>query len=320
MTILQTGDYRMGKKSVKYQEDDPDSRELSSIKKSTKDKSKKKKKKKNSSVDSFVDSYSTAHAVQPGNSAAFFDVDNTLVQGASIVHLARGLARQNYFGYSELMGFVWQQVKFRVVGKENSHDMNAGKEQALSFIKGRKVQELSDLGEELYQECIGERLWEPTCKIAHKHIEVGRQVWLVTATPRILAQTIAKQLDLTGALGTEAEDKDGVFTGNLVTDILHGQAKADAIMQLAREHNIDLLSSYAYSDSYNDLPMLNLVGHPVAINPDPQLREHAKNHDWEMHDFRAGRRAARIGVPALLLGAASAGSAVAVRYSHTHRK
>ena len=138
-------------------------------------------------------------------------------------------------------------------------------------------------------------------------------MWLVTATPLELAQIIAKRLGLTGALGTVAESKDGVFTGRLVGDILHGIGKAHAVRSLAVREGLNLKRCTAYSDSHNDVPMLSLVGTAVAINPDPDLRELAKNRGWEIRDYRTGRKAAKIGVPtALALGAVGGGLAAVI--------
>jgi len=246
--------------------------------------------------------------------AAFFDVDNTLVQGASIVHFARGLAARKYFSYSDILDFAWTQAKFRITGKENANDVAEGREKALSFIAGRPTAELAALGEEIYDEYIADKIWPGTRALAQRHLDAGQQVWLVTATPVELAQTIADHLGLTGALGTVAESVDGTFTGRLVGDILHGPGKAHAVRALAIREGLNLKRCTAYSDSHNDVPMLSLVGTAVAINPDAGLRDVAKVRGWEMYDFRTARKAAKYGVgSALAIGAASAGAAAAVR-------
>ncbi|MUL76713.1 HAD-IB family hydrolase [Mycobacterium sp. CBMA226] len=236
--------------------------------------------------------------------AAFFDVDNTLVHGSSLVHFARGLAARDYFKYSDLARFAYAQAKFQVTGKENSDDVAAGRRKALSFIEGRQTAELEALGDEIYDEIIADKIWQGTRALAQMHLDAGQQVWLVTATPMELAQTIARKLGLTGALGTIAESVDGVFTGRLVGDILHGVGKAHAVRQLAIREGLNLRRCTAYSDSFNDVPMLSLVGTAVAINPDAALRDVARERGWEIRDFRTARKAARIGVPsALALGA-----------------
>ncbi|WP_081628657.1 HAD family hydrolase [Smaragdicoccus niigatensis] len=242
--------------------------------------------------------------------AAFFDVDNTMVQGASIVHFARGLAARNYFRYSDIASALWIQIKFRITGKENSDDVKSGREKALAFIAGRPTAELATLGEEIYDEYIADKIWPGTYALAQMHIEAGQQVWLVTATPVELANVIAKRLGLTGALGTVAESKDGIFTGRLVGDILHGLGKAQAVRHLAAREGLNLKRCTAYSDSHNDVPMLSLVGTAVAINPDSDLQEVAKNRGWEIRDFRTARKVAKVGVPTAL-GLGAVGGAVA---------
>jgi HAD superfamily hydrolase (TIGR01490 family) len=237
--------------------------------------------------------------------AAFFDVDNTLVQGSSAVHFGRGLAARKYFTYRDVLGFIYAQAKFQLLGKENSDDVAAGRRKALAFIEGRSVSELERLGEEIYDEIIADKIWAGTRELTQMHLDAGQQVWLITATPYELAATIARRLGLTGALGTVAESVDGVFTGRLVGEILHGTGKAHAVRSLAIREGLNLKRCTAYSDSYNDVPMLSLVGTAVAINPDARLRALARERGWEIRDFRTARKAARIGVPsALALGAA----------------
>ncbi|MEZ0384054.1 HAD family hydrolase [Mycobacterium sp. pW045] len=251
--------------------------------------------------------------------AAFFDVDNTLVQGSSMVHFGRGLAARNYFTYRDVVGFLYAQAKFQLTGRENSDDVAAGRRKALAFIEGRPVSELIELGEEIYDEIIADKIWPGTRELAQMHLDAGQQVWLVTATPYELAETIARRLGLTGALGTVAESVDGVFTGRLVGEILHGPGKAHAVRSLAIREGLNLRRCTAYSDSFNDVPMLSLVGTAVAINPDAALREMARKRGWEIRDFRTARRAARIGVPsALALGAV--GGALAAAVAHRNER
>src|SRR3712207_4178542 len=130
------------------------------------------------------------------------------------------------------------------------------------------------------------------------HLDQGQRVWLVTAAPVEIARTIAARLGLTGALGTVAEQVDGVYTGRLVGELLHGPMKAVAVRELAAAEGLDLGRCSAYSDSVNDLPMLSLVGDPCVINPDARLREHARARGWRVRDYRSGRKAARVGLAA----------------------
>ncbi|MCX2710563.1 HAD-IB family hydrolase [Mycolicibacterium sp. J2] len=244
--------------------------------------------------------------------AAFFDVDNTLVHGSSLVHFARGLAARKYFTYRDILGIIYAQAKFQFTGKENSDDVAAGRRKALAFIEGRSTAELAELGEQIYDEIIADKIWPGTRALAQMHLDAGQQVWLVTATPYELAATIAERLGLTGALGTVAESVDGVFTGRLVGDILHGSGKAHAVRALAIREGLNLRRCTAYSDSFNDVPMLSLVGTAVAINPDAALRDVARERGWEIRDFRTARKAARIGVPSALALGAAGGALAAV--------
>jgi HAD superfamily hydrolase (TIGR01490 family) len=235
-------------------------------------------------------------------SAAFFDVDNTVMQGASIFHLARGLHRRKFFSTQEILGAAWKQAYFRVVGVEDPEHVADARNSALSFIAGHTVAELEELGEEIFDEAMAHRIWPGTRALAQLHLDQGQRVWLVTAAPIEIASIIARRLGLTGAMGTVAEHVDGVYTGVLVGDLLHGPAKAEAIRALAEREGLDLSRCSAYSDSYNDLPMLSMVGDACAINPDARLRAAAKEHGWRIRDYRTGRKAARAG---LVVGAAA---------------
>ncbi|HEY0814782.1 MAG TPA: HAD-IB family hydrolase [Pseudonocardia sp.] len=248
--------------------------------------------------------------------AAFFDVDNTMMVGASIFHFARGLAARKFFTTADLLGFAWQQIKFRVGGRET--DVSGHRDTALSFVAGRPVDEFTALGEEIYDELMADRIWAGTRALAQMHLDAGQRVWLVTATPVELARIIADRLGLTGALGTVSEIEDGVYTGQLVGEILHGVAKAHAVRALAASEGLDLRRCTAYSDSVNDVPMLSAVGTAVAVNPDSELRDIAKSRGWQIRDFRTGRKAARIGVPSVL-GAGAVAGAVAAGVAYRRR-
>ncbi|MGH3938139.1 MAG: HAD family hydrolase [Pseudonocardiaceae bacterium] len=251
--------------------------------------------------------------------AAFFDVDNTMMMGASIFHFARGLAARKYVTAGDLATFAWQQLKFRVGGKELSpEEIHTSREHALSFVAGKSIAEFVELGEDIYDELMADRIWSGTRALAQMHLDAGQRVWLVTATPVELANIIARRLGLTGALGTVAESLGGVYTGRLVGDILHGPVKAHAVRALAVKEGLDLRRCTAYSDSSNDVPMLSVVGTAVAVNPDPDLREIARQRDWQIRDFRTGRKAARIGVPSAL-GAGVVAVGVAAGMAHRRR-
>jgi HAD superfamily hydrolase (TIGR01490 family) len=248
--------------------------------------------------------------------AAFFDVDNTLMQGASIFHLAKGLHKRKFFTTRDIARAAWQQAYFRIFGVEDPEHIASAQETALSFIASHPVSELESLGEEIFDEGMAHRIWPGTRALAQMHLDQGQRVWLVTAAPVEIARIIAARLGLTGGLGTVAEHTDGVYTGRLVGDLLHGVAKAEAVRALADREGIALDRCSAYSDSFNDLPLLTLVGDPCAINPDAKLRDFARAHGWRVRDYRTGRKAARIGLAGAAAAGAAAGSlaaAVAIR-------
>lgn len=251
-----------------------------------------------------------ALAVPPDpTSAAFFDVDNTIMRGASIFHLARGLYERKFFNVRDIARFAWQQTSFVLLG-ENMEHVAEIQEKALSFVAGHSVAELTAIGEEVFDEFMADKIWPGTHALARMHIDAGQRVWLVTATPVEVAEVIARRLGLTGALGTVAESVDGIYTGRLVGEPMHGAAKVEAIKALATREGLDLSRCAAYSDSANDIPLLSLVGHPCAINPDATLRSHARENGWRIRDYRKRRKAVKVGVPAAAVAGALAGAAV----------
>jgi HAD superfamily hydrolase (TIGR01490 family) len=242
---------------------------------------------------------------------AFFDVDNTLMRGASIYYFARGLAARKMFGPMDLAKIAWGQAWYRMRGLENTDHIDAARQAALTFVAGHRVSDIVTLCEEIYDDTMASRIWEGTRELAQRHLEAGQRVWLVTASPVELADIIARRLGLTGALGTVAESVDGVYTGRLVGGLLHGEAKAAAVRALAVREGLDLPRCSAYSDSANDLPMLRLVGHPAVVNPDAELRAEARANNWPVHDFRSGRKATMIALPTAVGAGAVAGGIVA---------
>jgi HAD superfamily hydrolase (TIGR01490 family) len=252
-------------------------------------------------------------------SGAFFDVDNTLMRGASIYHFARGLAARKMFSARDLARMTWGQLSFRLRGAENSDHIDAAREAALAFVAGHNVADIVRLGEEIYDESMADRIWAGTRELTQRHLQAGQRVWLVTATPVELASILSRRLGLTGALGTVAETRDGVYTGRLVGGLLHGEAKAAAIQALAIREGLDLARCSAYSDSLNDLPMLRLVGYPNVVNPDPGLRTEARSHGWPVYDFRSGRRVTMIALPIAAGAGAVAGGMAAGAAVHRRR-
>ena len=244
----------------------------------------------------------SARDVEAVRAAAFFDLDNTLLHGASLFLLGRGMYARGVVSTGDVLRGAWQQVVFRLVGERHGH-IHAVRERGLALGAGVEVAPLLALGEEIFDELIADRILTDTLALARAHLDRGEDVFIVTAAPVELAEIVARRLGLTGAVGTVSEIENGRWTGRLVGELLHGPAKADAVMRLAEQRGYDLTRCAAYSDSINDLPLLSTVGEPHAVNPDRRLRAHAEAHGWPVYDFRTVRRRA------LLLSAVS-GAAV----------
>lgn len=226
--------------------------------------------------------------------AAFFDLDNTLLRGTSLIHLGRGLHDRGLLPTRTMVRAAWLEAYFRATGAERDDHAAEARETGLSLVAGKTVAEFNEICTEIFNESIVPRFCSSVSAVAAEHLAAGQDVWLVTASPVEVAELCAEHLGLTGGLGTVAERVDGRYTGRLVDGLMHGPAKAVAIENLAATHGYRLADSYAYSDSANDLPMLGLVGHPHAVNPDGKLRRHAEQMGWPVLDFREGRRRRRV--------------------------
>lgn len=244
--------------------------------------------------------------------AAFFDLDKTLIPGSSLFLLARGAYERDMFRVRDLLRFGWGQLTFRLAG-ERRGNVEMSRRSTLEFVTGHKASELVEWGRDIAAERILPRVYEDIVRVIEGHKERGDLTFLVTAAPIELAGTIAEHLGMTGAIATVSEiDDDGYYTGRLVGPVMHGPAKAEAAAGVAAERGIDLADCSAYSDSVNDLPLLESVGAPHAVNPEHDLRRIASARGWPIHELRTRRRALLIGIPAGLGGAGLFAAGVAV--------
>ncbi len=168
----------------------------------------------------------------------------------------------------------------------------------MQLVGGHHERELIALAHSTYVSDIRPNIWPETLELAREHLRQGHEVWLITATPQIMAQVIADELGFTGALGTVIESVDGKFTGELVGSLMHGEHKATEASRLAAEKGAALEDCWAYSDSRNDIPLLSVVGNRVVINPDSALALHAADLGWPVRilhrrSIRAAKREAR---------------------------
>lgn len=217
---------------------------------------------------------------EPGARAiAFFDVDNTLMRGASIYHLGRAAWRRGFVGWRDILRFGWHQARFIAVGENHRHQVTV-RDRALELVAGHTEAELEILAAETYDDRVVPLLLPDTVALAHDHLARGHEVWLITATPERFATIMAERLGLTGAIGSRIESVDGVFTGRLLGPVMHGAHKADAAAALAAQKGVPVRNCWAYSDSRNDIPLLELVGHRTVVNPDAALLRYARARGW----------------------------------------
>lgn len=248
---------------------------------------------------------------EPTKRAAFFDVDRTLIPGSSLFLMARGLYERDMFRVRDMLRFGWGQAMFRLRG-EQKKGMDRSRESTLSFVAGRSQRELMLWGREIAEDRILPRVYADIVQVIEGHQERGDLTFLVTAAPIELAEELARHLGMTGAIATVSEvDDQGFYTGRLAGEIMHGPAKAKAVAEAAAELSLDLGECAAYSDSMNDLPLLESVGYPHAVNPEGELRKIAFSRGWPIHELRTRRRALLIGIPAGVGGAAVFGSGIA---------
>ncbi len=229
----------------------------------------------------------------PGSSdhvtAAFFDVDNTVIRGTSSFHLALALRRAGFVRSRDLLIFAYHQSRYLASG-ENARRIQRIRTRALSLIAGHSVAEVTAVGDEVWEQVLSLRIYDGTRRLIDDHLAAGHQVWFVSATPAEIGELIASRLGVTGALCTVAKHENGFYTGELVGPLMHGPNKAAAVRALAAAEGIDLERSYAYGDSLNDVTMMEAVGHPCPINPDGRLRRHAQDVGWPIREFRGRRR------------------------------
>ena len=232
--------------------------------------------------------------------AAFFDLDKTLIEGSSGIHFARAAYRSGMIGRRELIGDLWANLKFRFEGSTDAGSEEI-RDRILHAIAGVEVKELQRLGPDVLAGVLP-RIYPEVVRTAYEHQDAGRPVFIVTAASHEMAELMAHVLAFDGGIGTRSEVKDGVYTGRPDGPFTYRSGKAEAIAQVAHERGIDLEASYAYSDSESDLPMLELVGNPVAVNPDPALARIARERGWRVMHFDKLRRRLYIAATVAAIG------------------
>jgi HAD superfamily hydrolase (TIGR01490 family) len=225
-------------------------------------------------------------ATRPSRAIAVLDLDNTIVRGSAVFHFGRGAVSRGLIAARDVWSFAWQQFRFAHHG-ENTGKLRDIQDRALGIAAGRRLDEITALMPDIYDRWIAPCVWPHIPDIIAMHREAGREVWIATASPRVIAAYIAERLGCTGAIASDLElTPDGRLTGRFSGPVRHGQSKADAVAALARERDLDLAASFAYTDSINDEALLRLVGNPVAVNPDTRLRRLAGHEGWPVLRLR----------------------------------
>jgi HAD superfamily hydrolase (TIGR01490 family) len=239
--------------------------------------------------------------------AAFFDLDKTLLPGSSLFPLAREMYRQRYFGPRDIARLALDQLRYRVMGTEAEAPMERARAASLEAIKGRRREEIFDVGRAVAHDELLPRLYPQAVELLSRHKRAGRHVYIASSSPEDYLAILAEALGIDGVIGTRAEVVDDRYTGSLDGPMVHGPEKATRVREFAEANDVDLARSFAYSDSVNDLPMLELVGNPVAMNPDRRLAAIARKRGWQVLDFRVARRRTMV-ASAAGAGAAAVGA------------
>lgn len=213
-------------------------------------------------------------------SAAFFDLDNTLIKGSSLFYLFKGLVEYGQVSKRQILDFAFENYRFIRSKTEHVSSMSRISSKALTLVAGRNHAHLSELCEKIVEKFLNQKLNPQVYERLQEHHFLGHHTWLITAAPVEIAQIVAQKMGMTGAIGTHCEVIDGKYSGRLLGEMLHGPRKAVAMQSIAVNRNYDLTRSFAYSDSINDLPLLLSVGTPFVVNPNQELARIARKNSW----------------------------------------
>lgn len=219
--------------------------------------------------------------------AAFFDLDKTVIAKASMVAFGRPLYRAGMISRWLIVRALWGQLLFQTFGADEEK-MRKIRESALRITRGWDQTRINAIVRETLIDVIEPIVYDEALDLIRFHQSHGRRVFIISASPEEIVAPLARYLEVDEAIATRALlDDEGRYTGD-VEFYAYGPYKAEAIRDVAELQGIDLARSYAYSDSATDVPMLELVGHPVAVNPDRELARVARQRDWEVRHFEHG--------------------------------
>ena len=252
-----------------------------------------------------------------GPSAAFFDLDRTLISGSSAFVLGVAAYRAKLVPTTQFARDALSALAFRLAGA--SDDTSTGvRDRILGAVRGVRVDDLLSLNADIVPKLM-ERVRPEAKRLLDQHRHAGRATYIVSASPVELVEPLAKALGMTAGIGTRGAIVDGEYTGELDGPFCYGSGKVEAIEEIARWEGLDLQQCWAYSDSASDLPMMRAVGHPVAVNPDAKLQRIADEHGWPVVVFSKRTKAVirRTTQAVGAIGLAAGGFAGGVRWSRS---
>lgn len=215
--------------------------------------------------------------------AAFFDLDRTLIAGSSAFVFARAARDAGFIRIQDFALDALKALKFRFFGSTDHSTIDI-RERILAGAGGVRQSDLAGLNEVVLPELLG--LIRPEARaLLEQHHAAGRETWIVSASPIEIVEPLAIALGMTGGIGTVGEVENGVYTGKLSGPFCYGEGKAEAMTALAAQRGIDLSNSWSYSDSVSDIPMMRIVGNAVAVNPDTELAQLARQKGWPVVSF-----------------------------------
>jgi HAD superfamily hydrolase (TIGR01490 family) len=220
--------------------------------------------------------------------AAFFDLDRTLIRRSSVLALAPSFRARGLISRLDVLKSVFWQILFVLRGA-SARRVRAAAEEGMTILEGFTVEDMQHLVGDAMEPVLRPLVYAEPLRLVQQHRERGEKVYVVSATLQEIVEHIADDLGFDGAIGSTCEIVGGVYTGKTLR-AAHGEGKARALRELAAAEGLDLTASTAYSDSYSDVPFLEAVGHPVAVNPDRKLRRVARLRGWPTIAF--SRRAA----------------------------
>ncbi len=215
--------------------------------------------------------------------AAFFDLDKTILAKSSSLAFAKPLYDGGLIGRSDVLKSAYGQLVFLTSGAD--HDQMERMRVYLSKLcAGWEVERVKAIVAETLDGIVEPIVYQEAVQLISEHQAAGRDVIIISSSGTEIVEPIGTRLGVDKAIGTQMVIEDGTYTGEVLF-YAYGPGKADAMRALAEDEGYDLAESYAYSDSYTDLPMLEAVGHPFAVNPDEQLRRVARERVWPVLEF-----------------------------------